>query len=242
MANRRFRPRYIVRTRWTALDACGVPAYTDDPDGCTYYVRDCHVDYTWEDQFTDPEEFNVMCDNGRSQYFDMTDPTYNFTAGTLSLNDIDPIIQLMTMSAYVEVDAQTQDFVGYRPSARNWGTSKFALEIWAALATERGQTACPEGVERWAYLLFPFNTHGRWATTPVASNNTDASQITFNTLTGGAWDDGPFLVVGDETGAPSLLLDPMTADQPYLIRETTIAPPEVTDGCVPLAAPVSSPS
>lgn len=240
MANRTFRPKYIVRTRWTALDACGVPAFTDDPDGCTYYVRDCHVSYTWEDQFEDPEEFNVPCDNGRSQFFDMTDPTYKYTSGTLALNDVDPIIQLMTMSAYVEVDAQTQDFVGYRPSARNWGTSKFALEIWAALATARGQQACPTGVQEWAYLLFPFNTHGRWATAPTASNNTDASEITFNTMTGGAWEDGPFNVVGDETGAASPLLDPITGDQPYLIRRTTIAPPEVTDGCVPLAAALSS--
>lgn len=240
MANRTFRPRNTVRARWTILDDCGVPAYDDDPEACVVYVRDCLVSYTWEDQFEDPQEFLVTCDNGRPQYYDRTDPTYKFTQSTLSINDIDPLLNMIMMASHIEVDAQTQDFVGFRPSASAWGTSKFALEIWAALATPSGQQACPTGVQEWAYLLLPFNRNGRWATTPSAQNGTDATQIQFDTLTGGAWEDGPFPVVPDETGAPSPLIDPITGDEPYLIRRTTIAPPDVTDGCVPLAAPVSS--
>jgi hypothetical protein len=240
MANRTFRPRYTVRARWTILDDCGVVAYDGDPDACVVYVRDCLVSYTWEDQFEDPQEFLVMCDNGRPQYYDRTDPTYKFTAGTLSVNDVDPLLNHIMMASYLEEDAQTQDVVGYRPSATGWGTSKFALELWAALSTPSGAQACPAGVQEWAYLLFPFNRNGRWATAPTASNNTDATQITFDTMTGGAWEDGPFNVVPDETGAASPLIDPITGDQPYLIRRTSIAPPDVTDGCVPLAAPVSS--
>lgn len=236
MASRTFRPKHLVRARWTRLDDCGVPLYDDE---CTYYVRDCMVSFTWEDQFEDPQEYLLRCDNDRLQFYDRTEPTFKFTQGTLALNDIDPLVIWMMLGVDQEIDAQTQDVVGFRPNALNWGVPKFALELWAALATQAGEAACPGGVQEWAYLLFPFNRNGRWETAPTASNNTDAVEITFDAMLGGSWEDGPYPVVADATGDPSPLVDPMTGDQPYLVRLTTVPPPDVTDGCVPLLGPVS---
>lgn len=234
MATRTFRPKHLVRARWTRLDDCGVPLYNEE---CTYYVRDCMVSFTWEDQFEDPQEYLLRCDNDRLQYYDRTEPTFKFTQGTLSLNDIDPIVTWMMMGVDQEIDAQSQDVVGFRPNASQWGVPKFALELWAALATRAGTAACPEGVQEWAYLLFPFNRNGRWDTAPTASNNTDAVAIMFDAMLGGSWESGPWPVIPDDAGAASPLTDPMDGDQPYLVRTTSIAPPDVTDGCMPLAEP-----
>lgn len=236
MAVRTFRPGAPVRMRVTALDACAVPAF--DPD-CTYYVRKCMVSLTWEDQIEDPPEYLLRCDDDEKQYFKRGKPILKFTQATLSLNDQDPLLQRLTIGTDSEIDAQTMDEVGFRKNTLTYGHPNFALEFWAQMMPGPATPLCPDGVPRWAYFLLPFNTNARESTAPTISNNTDAVAIQFDAVEGGSWDDGPFDVVADAAGDPAPLLDPMQPSQILLGRETTVAPPEITDGCVGLTSPTS---
>lgn len=231
-----FRPKSPARLRVTALDACGVPAYDDE---CTYYVRNCTVSVNWEDQVEDPQEYLLRCDDDDVEYYDRTNPAYKFAQATLSLNSIDPLLLRLMMGFDAEVDAQTQDEVGGRLNAATFGKTRFALEFWTQVATGRDAPACPTGAQQWAYLLFPFGRNGRWSTAPTFGNGTDPVAIMWDAMLGGSWEDGPFDVVPDAAGNPAPLTDPMQPSQPYLMRTTTVAPPEVTDGCVGLTSPTS---
>lgn len=236
MAVRTFRPGAPVRMRTTALDMCAVPAF--DPD-CTYYVRKCTVSLTWEDQIEDPTETLLRCDDDDVQYFKRGKPVLKYTQATLSLNDQDPLLQRLTIGSPTEIDAQSMDEVGYRKDALTYGKPNFAFEFWAAMQPGPATPLCPDGVPRWTYVLMPFNTNARESTAPVISNNTDAVAIQFEASIGGSWEDGPFDVVADAAGDPARLLDPMQPSQPLLVRETTVPPPDVTDGCVGLSSPTS---
>lgn len=231
-----FRPKAPVRMRVTRLTECGVPWWDDE---CTYYVRNCTVSATWADQIEDPQEYLLRCDDDELQFFDRSKPVYKFAEVTLTINDNDPVLKNLIIGTDIETDAQTMDAVGYRMNAETFGKVDFAFEFWTKLASGPGTPACPDGLPRWAYALWPFGTNGRFSATPTLGNNTDAVALMWDARLGGAWDDGPFDVVRDAGGNPSPLLDPMQPSQPYLLRETTVPPPEVTDGCVGLSSPGS---
>ncbi len=231
-----FRPASPIRMRVTRLDDCGVPAYDDD---CTYYVRNCTVSATWEDQVEDPQEYLMRCDDDVLQFYKRTRPTYKFAQASLSINDIDPLLLQLMMGFDVETDAQTLDPVGGRLNAATFGATKFAFEFWTEMAPSPNQALCAGADGRWAYLLFPFGINGRWSTAPTFGNGTDAMVIQWDAMIGGSWEDGPFDVVADALGEPAPLTDPMQPSQVYLMRETSVAPPALTDGCVVLSSPTS---
>lgn len=234
-----YRPKSPVALRVVNENNCGTPMN----DGtCGYYVRNCMVSMTWEDQLEDPTETLLRCDDDEVQFFDRTFPAYKFAQVTATLNDIDPWLQYMMMGFDQETDAQTLELVGGRLNALTFGKKFFGLEFWNQLATGPSTPACPDGTPQWSYLLFPFNRNARWSTVPTYGNNTDAVAIQFDAMIGGNWQEGPFDVVPDETGAASPLIDPMEPSQVYLQRTTTIAPPTPTDGCVPLPTSPTSPS
>lgn len=236
MAIRTWRPGAPVRMRVTRLDECACPAFDDE---CTYYVRKCMVSLSWEDQIEDPTEYLLRCDDDEKQFFKRGKPILKFTQATLSLNDQDPLLRRLTIGDDAEIDAQTMDEVGFRKNTLTYGHQNFALEFWAGMMPGPSTPLCPDGVPRWGYFLLPFNTNAIESTAPTISNNTDAVAIQFDTMEGGCWDDGPFDVVADAAGDPAPLLDPMQPSQILLGRETTVAPPELTDGCVGLTSPTS---
>lgn len=236
MAVRTFRPAAPVRIRVTRLDTCAVPAYDDE---CTYYVRECMVSLSWEDQTEDPQEYLLRCDDERLEYYKRGKPILKFTQATLSLNSQDPLLHRLITGATAEIDAQSMDEVGYRKNTITYGDPKFAFEIWAGLMPGPTTPLCPDGVPRWAYGLLPYSTNGRESTAPTISNNTDAAAFMFDSLVGAGWEDGPFDVVADAAGDPSPLLDPIDPSEILLLRETTVPPPELTDGCVGLSSPTS---
>lgn len=232
-----YRPKGLSAVRILNEDECGTPG--DDAGGCGYYVRNCNVTVTWEDQVEDPEETILRCDDGNVQYYDRTNPAYKFAQVTLVTNDIDPLMQSMMMGFDQELDAQTDELVGGRMNATTFGTKFFGFEAWARIANGPATLACPGGEPRWAYLLFPFNKNARWATVPTYGTNSDTIGIMWDAMMGGNWEDGPFDVVPDINGDAGPLTDPMAPQQVYLQRTTRIAPPAVTDGCRSLTSPTS---
>ncbi len=236
MAIRTFRPGAPVRLRVTRLDSCAVPAYDSE---CTYYVRKCTVSLTWEEQREDAQEYIIRCDDDELHYYKRTKSLLKYTQATLSVNDIDPLLKRLTLGTDSEIDAQTMDEVGFRVNTETAGNVNFALEMWAGMMPGPATPLCPDGVPRWAYFLMPFCTNGVESTAPTISNNTDAYAIQFDSMIGGGWEDGPFDVVADAAGDPAPLLDPMMPSQILLGRETTVPPPDITDGCVGLTSPTS---
>lgn len=220
------------RMRLTRLDACGVPAWGN----AAMIVSKGFVSVAVTANYDDGTE--IVMKNAADERCITRDADAELInlsiAATFCL--VDPDLYSAFTGFPKVLDPATGDTIGFivdravRPSS-----VKNALEVWSDAV---GNAGCDgEDEVPYGYLLWPFMAGAR-----VGDYTIEAGAVTFSvtgilTKDGTQWEEGPYLVVTDEEGDPSVLSDALTATQHQYTVRTLVAPPAVTDGLVPLDDP-----
>lgn len=221
------------RMRVTRLDGCGRPATGDDPS-CVSVVSEGFVSVAIAANLltgTDITQTNAagkLCVVARSP-----DQFRNHDV-TLTFCEVDPDLFAMVtnsrpVTGYVDGVEET---VGFR-TVEGAPSDAYALEVWMGVPGQQCVGEASTG--SYGYVLLPFVVPGA-----LGDFTIENGAVTFTTsgyTKGGSdWDVGPYDVVPDQLGDPGPLPSPIESDVHAHLQWTTVAPPDASCGCVPLAA------
>jgi hypothetical protein len=214
--------------RVTALDSCGVPVV----GASSTAVTDGFVSVAFSAQTTDAEEITIVKADGKICARDTGTASFNGYNLDITFCGVQPCIYEMMTGQPVVVDASAEA-VGFKMnSAIDTSTLAFALELWAGVPG----VDCAGGGGSYGYVLVPFvgtGVIGDFSIENAAVNFTISGAATKD---GNSWGVGPYDVVDDGLGAAGPLPDALDPDDHLYVVWTSIAPPDVTDGCVALSA------
>lgn len=232
MSSRTYPAIGLHTVRITKEDACGVPAWGDS----VFAVSDGFVSVQVTANFTDIAEKSITSGRGRKCVRRPADSELDDLTLTSVFCKVDPELYAAITGYPIVVDAQTGDVIGFdvdtdvRPSDTRYGMEGWS-EAWDVLE-------CDDASEvPWGYWLWPSLGGGRIGDYTLEDAAVSFSITDSHTYGGAGWGIGPYLVTRDAAGAPSPLIDPMTKSKHQRQFVTTVAPPEVTDGFVPLDDP-----
>lgn len=223
--------------RVTIEDRCGVPAWGDK----TQIVSDGFVSVAVTANYDDGTEISVKNANGRRCV--QRDARAELVNESLDVVfcAVDPDLYTAVTGYPKIIDPATGNTIGFRvnsavlPDDHRWG-----LEVWS---DAQGTVACDEaGDVPYGYELWPMLSGGRLSDYTIEENAVTFGISGALTKKGSQWDRGPYEVTTDETGAPDVLQDPITADDHQHVQVTTVPPPEPTDGLIPLDDPDQPPA
>lgn len=218
--------------RVTRQDRCGRPAYGDRAQ----VASDGFVSIAVTANYDDGTEISVTNASGRKCVSRAAEPELINLTLAVTFCDVDPDIYTAVTGFPKIVDPVTGDTIGFRinrgirPADVRWG-----LEAWA---DAQGTAGCEPGEDiPFGYLLWPFLSGAR-----VGDYTIENGAVTFTasgavTHDGSQWGVGPYLVVTDELGELDFLQEPVDVLDHQWVLRTTVAPPEPTDGLVPLDDP-----
>jgi hypothetical protein len=232
MSGQTFAPIKGRRMRITRLDECGAPVIGPK----TTRVSKGFVSVALSPQYDDGEAIAVKDAAGDLDINEPADPTLMSVAATITFTRVDPdLVSLITGNQTV-TDAAAKG-VGFRLSGGIPVLGGWALEVWSDLA---GQLC--EGAKAYGYTLLPYFRGGKVGDVSI-ENGAASFSVSSNTREASLWGAGPYDVVHTGVGntVPGPLLDEIGTKDHYHMQLTTVAPPEVTDGLIALAAPVVTP-
>jgi hypothetical protein len=209
------------RMRVTKTDGCCGPAYGDDNS----IVTEGFVSVALTANITEAEEITVTNANGKTCVRDAGSPTFDGYGAELTFCEVQPCLFSMITGQPLVTD-QAGDVVGFRMNSKiTLDASGFALEVWMGVPG----VACTGDAGAYGYLLLPCLQGG-----VIGDFTIENAAITFtitgaSTRDGNGWGQGPY----EDTQLPTAL----DTDDHLLVVFTTMDPPDVTDGCVPLVAP-----
>lgn len=232
MSNKRF-PLVGGRVmRGTRLDRCGRPVWGDRAQIAT----EGFVSVAQTGNYDDGSEKTVTNAQGKKCVYRPAEPELTGLSLDVVFCEVDPEFYTLLTGFPAEYDAQTGDVVGFRTdrSVRPLDVG-VALEVWS---DAQGTAGCDDGADvPYGYLLWPFLSGGRVGDYTIEDNAVTFSVTGLTSRDGSQWGVGPYNVVPDAAGDASPLASPITATQPSVVRRTTIAPPEATEGLIPLDDP-----
>ena len=215
--------------RVTRVDGCCAPAYGDD----NMVVTEGFVSVALTANINEPEEILVTNANGKTCVRDPGQAEFQGYGVEITFCEVSPCLFSIVTGQPTVVDANG-DVVGFRMnSGVSLSGSGFALEVWMGVPG----VACTGEAGGFGYLLLPCLQGG-----VIGDFTIENAAITFtvtgaSTKDGNGWGNGPYEVVADTDGTtPTVLPEPLDADDHLYVAFTTIEPPEVTDGCVALVA------
>lgn len=204
--------------RVTELDECGAPdALFVASDGFISVTLSAELETG--DEFIQKNANGALCVNERSP-----DELKRLTV-EVDWCQVDPDVINLITGFPVEVD-EDMDNVGFRVETGP-NENKWALEVWTGLS---GNQCGPDG-QCFGYLLVPFVAGATFGDI-VVENAAATFQTTGYTERFSQWDVGPYDVVGDPAGP---LDDAIADNQIALLRQTCVAPPEVSCGSQPVS-------
>lgn len=218
--------------RVTIEDACGVPDWGDE----TQLVTDGFVSVAPTANYEDGTEKSITNARGRKCVRRPAESEFVDLTLAITFCDVDPALYTAVTGAPRVVDAETGDIIGFDldTSVRS-SDVHYGLEVWS---DGYDVLDCDDSDEvPYGYFLWPGVNGGR-----VGDYTLEDAAVTFSitdahTFGGAGWAAGPYEVTRDENGDPSVLLDALTKNKHQRVFRTTVAPPEVTDGLVPLDDP-----
>lgn len=221
-----------TRMRLTRLDECCAPLATATT--CAFLVSKGFVSVAYSPEISGAEEIELKNANGDICVSDPGCDVLKWVNLTLSLCNVDPdILSFVTGSPLVLNSAGNS--VGNRIQTGQACQVNFGLEVWTDIP---GQD-CAAGAKQYGYFLAPCiggGILGDWTIENDALN----LELNAKARSGAGWGSGPWDV--DETAvspaptAPGPLLTPIGVTDVMDLHLTTIAPPDVTDGCQPMPA------
>jgi hypothetical protein len=216
--------------RATITDACGAIDYGD----ATQLVTSGFVQVGVTANYDDGTEIVVRNAAGRRCISRAAEPELINLALTVQLCQVDPALYT-ALTGYPALYNALGDLAGFRINRsvrpRDVGV---ALELWSNAYTDGCDVS---GAIPYGYLLWPFLTGGKVSDYTIEDGAATFSVSDMLTRDGSGWDVGPYDVIDDALGAPGPLSQAVDSlDHQWLLR-TLIAPPEETNGFVPLDDP-----
>lgn len=227
MIGKTFAPIRGKRMRITRLDDCGKPVV----GAATTRVSKGFVSVALSPQYEDGEAVRIKNADGEVDINEPADSTLTGLAATIVFTKVDPdLVSLITGNETVVDHAASA--VGFRLSGKIDVVGGWALEVWSDLA---GQVC--EGAKAYGYSLVPFLRGGKLADFTLEEGAASFS-VSSNTREASGWGVGPYDVIHTAAGAtnPGPLLTAIKPKDHFHLQLTTVAPPEVTEGLVALAA------
>ncbi|RPJ77441.1 MAG: hypothetical protein EHM24_00065 [Acidobacteria bacterium] len=213
--------------RVTGLDGCCTPAY--GPDNSV--VTEGFVSVALTATVNTPDEIVVTNANGKTCVRDTGCPEFQGYGVELTFCDVTPCLFSLITGQPVVLNADG-DAIGFRMNSGISACDRgFALEVWMGVPG----VACSGAAGAFGYLLLPCLQGG-----VIGDFTIENAAVTFTitgatTKDGNGWGTGPYNdVMGDATGNPGPLPDPLDPDDHLYVAFTTVAPPEPTEGCVEL--------
>lgn len=236
MSSRRFPLVGGRRMRVTRLDSCGRPAYGDR----VQVASEGFVSVAVTANYEDGEEITVTNAAGRRCVSRAAEPELINLSIEAVFCDVDPDLYSAVTGFPKIIDPATGDTIGFRINRGiRPGDVKWALEVWSSAQGTAGcddeETAIPYG-----YLLWPYLSGARVGDYTIENNAVTFTATGATTNDGTQWGVGPYEVVTDGTGAADVLQEPVDALDHQWVLRTTVAPPEDTDGLVPLDDPTDT--
>lgn len=217
-----------LRMRVTRLDSCGAPVY----GACGTVVSKGFVNIELENNETGSTEISQVLADGTRCYYRETDVLLNNVQATIEFCEVDPeLFEMMTASPIVLDD--NMEAIGFTTDSTSYGLANVALEVWTNLANGD----CTANGRRWGYYLMPWLYHGTVGKPTIENGSVNFTINEAKTREGNQWGTGPYQIQRATAGnALSKLFVPLPSTAHDLIYKVNVAPPAVTDGCVPLVA------
>ncbi|MCF8610060.1 hypothetical protein L5G28_07775 [Gordonia sp. HY285] len=224
---------HAKKMRLTKLDGCGQPITTAGNKSMLVTKGIVKVSLTAE--YEDGED-TVKKDGNGDICVQHKDPDQlKYMAPEIEFCGVDPEAWAMITGQDVVTDGAANAVgiaLGSQPIEAN-----FALELW----TDVPGAACgASGFQPFGYWLIPFIGSGRLGDVELSVS---AAEFTLSAQTkpGNGWASGPYNVVRDETDVAVPLLTGLKSSHHIWFQQTTVAPPEPTDGAVELTAGETDP-
>lgn len=227
------------RLRGTRVDRCGMPLA--GPKATLVTKGFISINYSFE--MKDAEDYEQTNADGENCVTDRSAPQIKWANVEASLCDVD-VELLSMMTGLPQVLDYANKPAGFRINDTVQVDQGFALELWSGTAgddcdepTNDDILTANDFIAEYGYWLAPAVVEG-----VIGDIEIGASVATF-TVTGRAvsaprWGRGPYNVVPvDAANTAGRLLTPLKKREFVHAQRTTIAPPEVTDGAVPLTLP-----
>lgn len=204
--------------RVTKTDGCCGPDYGDDHSIAT----EGFVSVALTANITEAEEITVTNANGKTCVRDAGSPTFDSYSAVITFCEVQPCLFSMITGQPLVFNTEGE-IIGFKMNSKvTLDSSGFGLEVWMGVPG----VACAGDAGAYGYLVLPCLQGGI-----VGDFTIENAAITFSitgasTQDGNAWGTGPYL--------DTQLDEPLDPDDHLLVIFTTVAPPEPTDGCVPL--------
>ena len=219
--------------RVTKVDGCCSPDFGPD----NMVVTEGFVSVALTANINEGEEITVTNASGKTCVRDPAAAEFQGYGVEITFCEVSPCLFSIVTGQPAVVDANGE-VVGFRMnSSVSLTGSGFALEVWMGVPG----VACTGEGGAYGYLLLPCLQGG-----VVGDFTIENAAVTF-TVTGAAtkdgngWGVGPYDVVPDTDGVtPAPLPDPLDGNDHLYVVFTTIAPPDVTDGCAELEPPANA--
>lgn len=224
------RPLQGETLRVTRLDECGYPEYGD----CAYAVSDGFVQAVITPNVEEGERFLQRNAAGRAIINQMGRPILNWYDVSIQFQEVDP--ELFTiLTGLTPYEDDQGNVIGFPVTVSDFATANFALELWMGNAEE----ACPPSgspLPYYGYNLLPWVVNGALSEDITITNDLITFTVTGRTRTGTPWGTGPYEVVRDTNGDPSVLFTDIPEDTHHLPIWTQLAPPVAECGCMSLSS------
>jgi hypothetical protein len=218
--------------RLTRLDDCCAPLAAAAT--CAFLVSKGFVSVAYSPEISEAEEIELKNANGDICVSDPGCDVLKWVNLTLSLCNVDPDILSFVTGSPLVLDSAGNS-VGNRIQTGQACKVNFGLEVWTDIP---GQD-CAASDKQYGYFLAPCiggGILGDWTIENDALN----LELNAKARSGSGWGSGPWDV--DNSAVPPLpavpgpLLTPIGVTDVLDLHLTTIAPPDVTDGCEPMPA------
>lgn len=218
--------------RITKEDRCGIPAWGD----FAQLVSSGFVSVAATANYNDGNEKVITNARGDDCYRRPAEPRLIDLTLAIVFCGVDPDAYSAVTGFPRVVHPVTGETIGYDTDTdiRPFDV-RFGLEVWSDaydILECDNEEEIPYG-----YFLYPSVSGGRVGDYTLEDAGVTFSITDAHTFGGAGWEIGPYEVTVDESGDPSRLLDALTRSKHVRQFVTTIAPPEDTDGLVPLDDP-----
>jgi hypothetical protein len=218
--------------RITVEDLCGVPAWGD----AAQCVSDGFVSVAITANYTDIAEKRGTNGRGKTCARRPASATFDDLTGVVTFCGMQPEVYSRMTGAPMVVSAQTGEVIGFDDDVSvDLLQVRFGLEGWAD-AYDVADCGDDDAVPFW-YHVWPSFYGGRAGDYTLEDALVNFTVTDLHTAGGAGWGIGPYLVTRDADGDPSALVDALTKNKHGRRFVTTVPPPEVTDGFVPLDDP-----
>lgn len=228
MTTYRLAPMKLAGSRFTLLDACGVPS----TNSCAMYATKglISIDQTAEE--TDSAEFLLQNADGDVEEYQSDAARVKYLKLEITFTKVTPqLINWVAGETVIYDNAASPNAIGWATDTNSATLANFALEGWTRLS---GVSGCAGSSPAYGYVLWPWLVNGTFREIKHENALSDL-KVTAITRTQSPWSTGPYSVnlsqAVSTSGRPWPLFTAVGAQQHRITQRTLLAPPLATTDC-----------